>query len=123
MMFVGLRPGDEVFVQQHRGSARWKVTKVGRKYFTAGGSEFLLEDGTSKSGYSYPRASTLAAHEKSVRVGEARAFLTAFGVKLDHFTKDDMVLFVFDAVKARLDAAPPSSKTTGEKTDERLRRG
>ncbi len=86
-----LKVGDTVFVNtsgRADDGGFLLVTKVGRKYFKAGGYEFQLEDGKSTSGYSWPRAYTLEEHEENVRVEEAEKAMLRIGITVDYGQKD-----------------------------------
>lgn len=111
MTFKGLRVGDAVVVHHHRGSAEWTVTKVGRKYFTAGSSEFRLEDGCSTSGYSIPRATTLEDHALSVKSDKAEGELRAFGISFEcgRSERRERILAVHDAIRHLLPVSADSS--------------
>lgn len=106
MKFGGLKVGDKVAVSLHRGHAEWTVEKVGRKYFTAGRCEFRLEDGTSTSGYSSPRASTLEDHARAMRVAEADKALRAMHVEISYRagSRGELVLAVYEALKPMIAA-------------------
>jgi len=105
-MFKGLKIGDRVAVAQRRGHAEWAVGKVGRKYFTAGRVEFCLEDGSLRSGYSTPRASTLEGHALDMRAAAAEKAMHAVNVVIDYGAKDRRarVLSVYEVLKPMIDA-------------------
>lgn len=75
---AGVKKGDVVVVTSPyaRGDkvARCPVTAIGRKYLTAGGREFFIEDGTWKGkGYSYHHhAYTIAQWEHREAVAALR---------------------------------------------------
>jgi hypothetical protein len=109
--FKGLKVGDKVYVQHHQGGAEVAVTKVGRKYFTAGRTELRLEDGSSTSGYSTPHAFTLAEREMSLRVDEAKTALRKFGIDLGYSTSSDKILLVFEALKPHMASESPREES------------
>lgn len=98
MKFKGLKVGDRVYIHGHGNGSEHPVTKVGRKYFTAWGREFRLEDGRGNSGYTFPYASTLEERAIAKRVEDARKALVAFGIDFTYGTKDDKVLMVYEAL-------------------------
>lgn len=100
MKFKGLKVGDRVYVSYRQGGAEREVTKVGRKFFKAGGSEFSLEDGSLRGDYSYPCAATMAEHQLPMRAKEAREKLLAWGIELRYATADDKVVIVWEALQA-----------------------
>lgn len=107
MKFRGLKVGDQIVIQEHRGSREAAVTQVGRKYFIAGRQQFRLDDGTSTSGYSHPRAYTVSEHMLSQRVAAAEKELRAFGVQVDPFVigRSGRVLAIRMALEPMIRAA------------------